>query len=163
MSKVDWSLAPSWAKGHALIGVSEYPVWFDETRYEYLLTGLQHYFEDGCTFGKESMSKIEYRDKQWSGPQDGLPPVNSVCEFVSSDTSWGKVKIIAHDDGKVVFKPSGDSYYGATPDHKAVFRPFIDPEQKRETAIREIMDIADVDCRVTAARLVDAGFKREVV
>jgi hypothetical protein len=33
----------------------------------------------------------------------------------------------------------------------------------RETAIREIMDIADVDCRVTAARLVDAGFKREVV
>jgi hypothetical protein len=33
----------------------------------------------------------------------------------------------------------------------------------RETAIRELMDIAQVDCRVTAARLVDAGFKREVV
>lgn len=36
------------------------------------------------------------------------------------------------------------------------------PDQ-RETAIRELMDIAQVDCRVTAARLVDAGFKREVV
>ena len=33
----------------------------------------------------------------------------------------------------------------------------------RETAIRDVMDIAQVDCRVTAARLVDAGFKREVV
>jgi hypothetical protein len=100
-------------------------------------------------------------EKQWSGPQDGLPPVNSVCEFVSSDTSWGKVKIIAHDDGKVVFKPSGDSYYGVTPDHKAVFLPFIDPEQQRETAIREFMDIVGIDCRVTAGKAVDAGFKRD--
>lgn len=47
------------------------------------------------------------------------------------------------------------------------FRAILTPEQRaadeRETAIREIMDVADVDCRVTAARLVDAGFKREVV
>ena len=105
----------------------------------------------------------ELAKKPWSGPEDRFPPVNSVCEFVSSDTSWGKVKIIAHDEGKVVFKPSGDSYYGVTPDHKAVFRPLIDTEQKRESAIRELMDIAQVDCRVTAARLVDAGFKQEVV
>lgn len=33
----------------------------------------------------------------------------------------------------------------------------------RQVAIREIMDAAGIDCLVTATRLVDAGFKREVV
>lgn len=159
MSKVDWSLAPE--------GATHYN---RNNRMFYVLDGDHYRFY--CKDGKLSYGGLigEYLEmeerpqpKPWSGPEDGLPPVNSVCEFVSSDTSWGKVKIIAHDEGKVVFKPSGDSYYGVTPDHKAVFRPFIDTAQLRETAIRELMDIAQVDCRVTAARLVDAGFKREAV
>ena len=165
MNKVDWSLAPEGAThkdftNHGLwykfdIERDQVSYWFHD---HWTSCGTPEQYDDG------SLDHMEERPKPtWSGPQDGLPPVNSVCEFVSSDTSWGKVKIIAHDDGKVVFKPSGDSYYGVTPDHKAVFRPFIDPEQQRETAIREFMDIVGIDCRVTAGKAVDAGFKREVV
>lgn len=63
---------------------------------------------------------------EWDG--EGLPPIGCVCEYRGNDTSWGEVKIIGHDEGKVVFKPSGEDYYGITPSHKAEFIPIRSPE-----------------------------------
>lgn len=109
--------------------------------------------------------------KPWSGPEDGLPPVGTVCEYSLGDSNcWYvcEIKYVLRDgDGLVAechLKPSIEQYlntYQGT-ECLAKFRA-IKTQDKRETAIRELMDIAQVDCRVTAARLVDAGFKREVV
>lgn len=101
--------------------------------------------------------------KPWSGPEDGLPPVGTVCEVkgcMSHYLKWNKVTVFAVR-GKTVMFDMEDGRWGQTESHE--FRAIQTPEQLRETAIRELMDIAQVDCRVTAARLVDAGFKREVV
>lgn len=114
--------------------------------------------------------------KPWSGPEDGLPPVGTVCEYSLGDSNcWYvcEIKYVLRDgDGLVAechLKPSIEQYlntYQGT-ECLATFREIKTNQQiaaeKRETAIRELMDIAGVDCRVTAARLVDAGFKREVV
>lgn len=100
--------------------------------------------------------------KPWSGPEDGLPPVNTSCHMQDDMGQWVDVLIIANHDGYAHGWQSArqDCFYSNDP---AEFRAVSTPEQLRETAIREIMDVADVDCRVTAARLVDAGFKRGVV
>ena len=117
---------------------------------------------------------INQQKKQWSGPEDGLPPVGTVCEHSadynegdSHDGEWFKVEVVAHhrfqEDDYVcaIWVRDAQISYSSAGDH---FRALKTPDQqaadKRETAIRELMDIAQVDCRVTAARLVDAGFKR---
>jgi hypothetical protein len=104
--------------------------------------------------------------KPWSGPQDGLPPVGTVCEIKNerhgrTDKKWITCEIIFSSKHYVIIKSSE-----LVGQDEAVCLPSdlrFRSKDQRETAIREIMDIADVDCRVTAARLVDAEFKREVV
>lgn len=105
---------------------------------------------------------IQREPKPWSGPEDGLPPVGSVCEVENplEDGQWCKVKILAWDAECAVFQAEADYPYVYDGQGVEGFRPLRTPEQLREAAIRELMDIAQVDCRVTAARLVDAGFKR---
>ncbi|MNJ34294.1 hypothetical protein D3C77_289990 [compost metagenome] len=102
------------------------------------------------------------RSKQWSGPQDGLPPVGSTVEYGGE-----QVRVIAHVDNNG--HPAAVSQRGengniiiALPKY---YQPIRTPEQiardLRESKIVEMMDVADVDCRVTAARLVDAGYVLE--
>jgi hypothetical protein len=129
--------------------------------------------------GETKESDLIGRPKQpqaWSGPEDGLPPVGTVCEYSLGDSNcWYVCEIkyvLRGGDGLVAechLKPSIEQYlntYQGT-ECLATFRAIKTEKQlaadKRESAIRELMDIAQVDCRVTAARLVDAGFKREVV
>lgn len=97
--------------------------------------------------------------KPWSGPEDGLPPLNTVCQMMDGVGCWIDVIIIANYDGYAHGWNSSekDCFYS---NERNEFRPVQTGAEKRETAIRELMDIAQVDCRVTAARLVDAGFKR---
>jgi hypothetical protein len=168
MSKVDWSLAPE--------GATHYN---RNNRMFYVLTGdcYKYYGMDGeLTYGGligEYLGMIERPEPAtWSGPQDGLPPVGTVCEFSLGDSNcWYKceIKYVLADQKGVVavchLYALTEQYLSGCDDgySTAKFRAIPTTAQLRETAIREIMDIADVDCRVTAARLVDAGFKREVV
>lgn len=186
MSKVDWSFAPEGAT-HFNKNNDMFYLFKDGGFYFYSADDLSIIF-GGPPSDYEMTSFVE-RPKQpqaWSGPEDGLPPVGTVCEFAGGtecpedpfdkDLKEGmKATIIAH------FK-CGDFTLAAftfdpeNPDRGMVqveqasfgcFRKIKTPDQiasdARESAIRELMDIAQVDCRVTAARLVDAGFKREVV
>lgn len=104
--------------------------------------------------------------KPWSGPEDGLPPVGLECEVDHGNGKhWDKVTIVAHHCEKAIYlDPVREIHYiwGLVKDFRTVRTPEQIASENRETAIRELMDIAQVDCRVTAARLVDAGFKREV-
>ena len=108
------------------------------------------------------------QSKPWSGPEDGLPPIGTVCEFNDScGGQWHKVEVMYVSKHTILIKFFGgelEDVEGAySPEESVCFRPIKPSAQLRETAIRELMDIAQVDCRVTAARLVDAGFKREAV
>lgn len=126
-------------------------------------------------------------NKPWSGPEDGLPPVGLEVEIkidfkkappyaIITLTELGvdvqnhtprfqKVKVLYASSKYLIAESCGAECL--TPMSCVEIRAIRTQEQiaaeKRETAIRELMDIAQVDCRVTAARLVDAGFKREVV
>ena len=105
------------------------------------------------------------KPKPWSGPEDGLPPVGTRCKVNPRNAGWREAEISYVGNQFIVWIQIGDDEVpengGWTEFTK--FAPIRTPDQLRETAIRELMDIAQVDCRVTAARLVDAGFKREVV
>lgn len=111
---------------------------------------------------KQSDIVARPQPKPWSGPEDGLPPVGSVCEQQTwVNRLWRKVEVVAHFNKFAVCaweESPGDSQVELAPPYD--LRLPTDEIDQRETAIRELMDIAQVDCRVTAARLVDAGFKR---
>lgn len=172
MSKVDWSLAP-----------------YDATHARDYQRGVDFYkresslwlFWDGnkwdVAVGTSERDCIKRpQPKPWSGPEDGLPPVGSTVQVWDKEPHKfyakhvGKnVSILAHRVGSygeevavycVKADDGTDEYHALV---EACFRTVQHREDARETAIRELMDIAQVDCRVTAARLVDAGFKREVV
>lgn len=166
MSKVDWSLAPA-AATHAGTFKDLFTCWYwldDRSQWRYA-SDLSDTWEKVIA-NKPIADLVERpKTKQWSGPQDGLPPVGTICEVENplEHGEWCKVKILAWDAECAVFQAGTDYPYLYDGGGIEGFRPFRTPEQQRETAIREIMDIANVDCRVTAARLVDAGFKREVV
>lgn len=152
MSKVDWSLAPEGAT--SFVG-GNWPWRKVECDIEY--------YWSVCLYEWCELPIIQRKQpKPWSGPEDGLPPVNTSCQMQDDMGQWVDVLIIANHDGYAHGWQSAeqDCFYSNDP---AEFRAVSTPEQLRETAIRELMDIAQVDCRVTAARLVDAGFKREVV
>lgn len=170
MSKVDWSLAPKWAD-HVVSGpLSGVNYWANDER------RIQFGGEFDCKDNNhvnEGWAVVESKPATWSGPQDGLPTVGTVCELRTKSGGWGEAEIKYQGRRGICVwlwvRRDGNCEqveWAESPD-KLEFRAIKTPEQlaaeQRETAIREIMDIADVDCRVTAARLVDAGFKREVV
>lgn len=179
MSNLNWSTAPIDAT-HG--GNSPYErgvvTWFKDVGH-----GNHSFLNDGSmqSWHKGSGNLREWilveRPKPWSGPEDGLPPVNERVEVLWSSITGRYVEglILAHDEGRAVFRfVTGErkgeyqadklhfSSAARLPNFRAIRTPAQIAADKRETAIRELMDIAQVDCRVTAARLVDAGFKREV-
>lgn len=111
----------------------------------------------------------ELAKKSWSGPEDGLPPVGSIVIARRSDTNkWHESEVLRHSTEYqrscvCAFMEVKSNMMFWSSEYKAIKTPEQVAHSARETAIRELMDIAQVDCRVTAARLVDAGFKREVV
>lgn len=162
MSKVDWSLASIHAT-HAGTFEGKFTCW-------YMLEGGKWFYSgefgwEPVTANKPIADLIE-RPKQpqsWSGPEDGLPPVNTSCQMQDDVGHWVNVLIIANHEGFAHgwHSDSQDCFYSNCVNE---FRSTgAIAHDKRESAIRELMDIAQVDCRVTAARLVDAGFKREGV
>lgn len=169
MSKVDWSLAPNWAT-HALVKLHNPGI--GGVHWSYFIDGEHRISPDGLWFHPDGYRVAEERPrnvkpKPWSGPEDGLPPVGVECEVDHGNGKhWDKVTILAHHGEKAIYlDPIRGIHYiwGLPKDFRTIRTPEQRAADQRETAIRELMDVADVDCRVTAARLVDAGFKREVV
>ena len=169
MSKVDWSLAPVDATHYLPDSDMDYECWVKPCFSMRLDTQKEWHADTAVDADISSGKAIPRQPKPWSGPEDGLPPVGIACErrFPSvTASSWQGGIILAHGSKKIFFRDNcGDEWAHSFDDVE--FRAIKTPEQiaadQRETAIRELMDIAQVDCRVTAARLVDAGFKREVV
>ena len=168
MSKVPDRATHWWTVGHyAMKSSPGFAIWQDG---EWLWIGDE--------FEGSMLELVTKPTKPWSGPEDGLPPVGTACEVIEGPAHWGgectewigvAVTVRATFTNKINQGIVAVERFGGFCDCFIVecLAPAKTPEQlaadKRETAIRELMDIAGVDCRVTAARLVDAGFKREVV
>lgn len=92
--------------------------------------------EGACLVSDSDARQLEklLRGEQWDGT--GLPPVGTECEFLSNDTTWGKVVIIGYDGDRVVFKPSGETYYGIEPSERQIFRPL---RTERDKAIEQML------------------------
>jgi hypothetical protein len=168
MSKVDWSLAPA-AATHAGTFKDLFTCWYwldDRSQWRYA-SDLSDTWEK--VVANKPISDLVERPKsnQWSGPQDGLPPVNTEYEVSTDHGAWEHCTVLAH--GYDDFKPHAvvQCASGLWMEEVTGFRAIKTPDQlaadKRETAIRELMDVVGIDCRVTAGKAVDAGFKREVV
>lgn len=189
MSKVDWSLAPGGAT-HYAIGSPD--PWRDYSGIDALFFSTLRRTWDRMSLSSATCIRSELpkeerpQPKPWSGPEDGFPSsswcsVGKMVQVMSLPTHHHEdVSIYLSKPSKIVASytdDDGDSFlmlridcdFGTGYECFAAHRvlPAKTEKQiaadKRETAIRELMDIAQVDCRVTAARLVDAGFKREVV
>lgn len=171
MSNLNWSTAPIDAT-HG--GNSPYErgvvTWFKDVgngNHSFLNDGSMQSWHKGS--GNLSQWSLVERPKPWSGPEDGLPPVGVECEYGANE-KWFPVKVIAHQSGGFYLEPqavsqipeNGPLCIGTAKHFRAIKTAEQLAADNRETAIRELMDIAQVDCRVTAGRLVDAGFKREV-
>lgn len=101
MNKPDWSKAPEWAT-HA---VTTGPKWSGGAHLagavEWARFDGEHYFagesdEVGHVFGESAWIVLEARPSQWRGPEDGLPPVGTVCEVNYLNKGWVECEIIAH-------------------------------------------------------------------
>jgi len=187
MSKVDWSLAPEGATHYCEGAMSGFWRDLSERTWKFYRDSDGTWHDSGDKVSSLlnnscGLTLIERpKPKQWSGPQDGLPPIGMSFEFKGlkhrnqdylyalKDWHVGDVvSVVAH------VKLQGEMsalYWNEDKMSSSTVRPDLlervknteqHASEQRETAIREIMDIADVDCRVTAAKLVDAGFKREV-
>ena len=167
MSKVDWSKAPE--------GATHYSATDPRHPWKMIVDGNVFAFDEDDRLWKRYFrhadalhmigSFLIERTKQpqaWSGPEDGLPPIGTICEQQTwVNRLWRKVEVVAHFNKFAVCaweESPGDSQVELAPPYD--LRRLTDAIDQRESAIRELMDIAQVDCRVTAARLVDAGFKR---
>jgi len=111
----------------------------------------------------DALKDSEPAKAEWTG--SGLPPVGTVCEYIS-DTSWGEVKVIGYDGAKVVFKPSGGTCYGVEIGSKSKFIPIRTPAQlaaeERLSCAYRMCAIAPNLTNVEAAKLYDAGLRFEV-
>lgn len=175
MSKVDWSLAPDDAQIYSPAFNGIHACWYKSVDGEvYLWCESEPRWSLREAMIGELIERPSEQSKPWSGPEDGLPPVGFRCEAGIPHTSGPDHEIsIIWIEGSVIayYEINGSTYAwfaeddGFYPPAVLDFRPIKAPDQisaeQRETSIRELMDIAQVDCRVTAARLVDAGFKRE--
>ncbi|AVF34238.1 hypothetical protein [Rahnella sikkimica] len=145
-SEKDFDLAPEWAtfKERNTSG----DLFFSEghsvgCRVQGITTKHDFTFDDGNNDFTHLTLIAERRpitEQAWDGK--GLPPAGCICEYRGNDTSWGEVKIIGHDEGKVVFKPSGEDYYGITPSHKAEFIPIRSSQDvARDKAVAKMVSI----------------------
>jgi hypothetical protein len=75
--------------------------------------------------------------KEWNGPEDGLPPVGTVCEV---ETSFHKVtvEIKLYDGDSVVYRPTIGSLY-AERISDCTFRPIRTEEDKAVECMMEVI------------------------
>ncbi len=156
---IDWDKAPEGATHFHYGNAKHSPHW--RKRGYYCVTDFEHL---GWRGDNDPLPVTDYVErpqpepKPWSGPEDGLPPVGERVDYMGEHCT-----VVAHvmerNEKGAILQGADDWFYGTEITIDPIRTAADIAAEKRENAIRELMDIAQVDCRVTAARLVDAGFK----
>lgn len=188
---IDWSKAPEWADGHALVahqGITE--VWASADHYAVVgRAGGPYPYGGGAgeTRHNHTRGALQYitrRPDRWNG--EGLPPVGTVCEFsgfnpeetLPTDPRVGdQVTVIAHFmSGSfevaafTFYAPPEFEYLQVAQGAYGCFRPIRTPEQiaaeEREKAIKEMIDECPYpgsECtRIDCQALYEAGYRKQV-
>ena len=115
---------------------------------------------------REALACVLAPGLAWNG--EGLPPVDTVCEYSPFRDSWHPVKVFAlkpNGNGSTSALFEREKGWGACADPKC-FRPIRTPEksaaEEREQAIKDMCDVMDgadddLDC---AQRLHAAGYRK---
>lgn len=116
-------------------------------------------------FGKEL--KVYSKQKQWRGPQDGVPPVDTECEVEWNENVWRKCVILLITDQSIFirFVDEGTEHIIRRA-QRCVFRPIHTEEDK---AVEEMMRYSPVDkgsmagiaCQYLTRELYRAGYHRQ--
>lgn len=176
---IDWNKAPEGATHWEPRGIVFGEGWMKKVgnEWSYWLEGSEVWagvWAD-CFVSAEREATFEARPQEaWDG--QGLPPVGIEAEVIwdGADIAYFRAKILAHDEGRVVFrwcegkrKGQYGSYavlkFGSLP----AFRPLRTPEQiaaeEREKAVGDMaMSIQGVPYQYpTLYALFDAGYRRQ--
>ncbi|MNQ14501.1 hypothetical protein D3C85_274550 [compost metagenome] len=171
MSDIDWSKAPHDATHAAAGGYNNWSdCWYKQEGGQWFcwLMGREDQWDRND--GPCGRTDLESRpSKHWSGPQDGLPPVNQQCEIIDENTGeWLPGIVIAHgrdeDNDQAVIQCDNAIWMG----HAHEFRPIrtqaqIEAEaEERQAAIQEMIPVAmqGADDEEICAALYDAGYRR---
>ena len=175
MEQIDWSKAPEGAT-HFSRGNSSgdtLSAWWrpshrDHGKYECWALGLSfgcEFWQDG-TFGLPTNAV----KREWTGPEDGLPPVGMTIEVAFGvETNWRKVLIVGtHGTMRVfhILESKIDEPEYAAWGNRFDFRPIRTPEQiaaeQREKDIEELrVLLSNVACDDyhAAVAMIDAGYR----
>ena len=108
------------------------------------------------------VDKLMAQPPEWNG--EGLPPVGAVIEVRRNDNDWYRAFVVAHDNGRVVYRCDYDmTAYGWTIGNG--FRPI---KSERDKAIEEMRKVMSNACKVSGptdpkdicVALYDAGYRR---
>lgn len=183
MRHIDWSKAPDWAEGHALVahhGITE--VWISPEQYAVVGAEDRAYPYGGGTgdhrhnFTRGQVQYITRRPVRWDG--EGHPPVG--LEVECTFDSWGywlKGKVLCYGE-KMIFmeqeSSKGDGKFEGSMNPDGIrFRPIRTPGQiaaeiaakEREAAIKEMLQVDErgsLSRTVFCGLLYQAGYRKQV-
>ena len=138
MSEIDWSEAPEGAT-HAAFGDDKVPGWYRKEAGCWLFFpdsgGPNEWAADCSQTPERDRPGFTCRPTEWRGPEDGLPPVGTVCE-ARRHGGWVECEIVAHvqSDGvtEAIYQCATDWDWSSTG-----FRPLkSDKERAVDAALR---------------------------
>lgn len=163
MREIHWSKAPEGAEYFA----PEHDGWsqgwyrFRDESWEFHLGGNDHW-RPVTTENIDRKRPLEARPTQWRGPEDGLPPVGTVCE-VRCVEEWHRCTVVAHLKDHMgmtdaVFQAEDDWDFRQGPE---MFRPIkSDKERAVEAALKVMPYPGSPSTRADLERAYDAGLLR---
>ncbi|YCH23124.1 hypothetical protein M1D96_06365 [Pseudomonas sp. D1-3] len=164
---IDWSKAPEDAKGHALIGCEEIPVWVGDSWYEYM-DGKRYDFSRSDFELTRPRTQIGQYQEKWNG--EGLPPVGLKVEgLIEGNGDWCELTLkYKSTDFSVFERADGEELPLWNPQY-STFRPIRTPDQiaaeerKAEIeAMAKVLGVVACDDYVAATALYDAGYRKQV-
>lgn len=162
------SLDKKWAKYFGTHRRTGKPIFANDEWWQYAEGGRGYGFEDIRLAHYLKIKAVRpVTAKQWTGPQDGLPPVGTVCEVKGyEEGDFAEAIVIAYNDDQSMFWYCTDGINGIHETSKAEFRPIRTPEQlaaeerdKECRAMAEVLKSEQDSSEYYAAKaLYDAGF-----
>jgi len=162
MIEIHWSKAPEGATHYAPLG-RDY-CWVKNAGNDWKVWDERE--EPGswvsATMSGSYMDSLIPRPTQWRGPEDGLPPVGTVCE-VRCVEEWHRCTVVAHLKDHMgmtdaVFQAEDDWDFRQGPE---MFRPIkSDKERAVEAALKVMPYPGSPSTRADLERAYDAGLLR---
>ena len=162
---IDWSKAPSSATHVRPESDGKCELWLKQVQGEWFFTMTGRSFWTRLNGSIKDFSVLIERPS-WSGPEDGLPPVGTVCEVRDDLENIREAEIIAHTKrggAPVAVYQCGDEIGAYT---ASLFHPIRTPEQiaaeERDREVAKMLEVADIENSAfhICLSLYNAGYRK---